>query len=155
MDRLIGHGYRESIGAALRMIPLGLHHLLDADFLCGSDPIFVGLHEFRDATDGRSYLDTAHCAYPHHQLRLPKTQRRTTVVLPVPESPEVVVHELGHALHARLEWEHDADPVTRYAHVNRFESFAEAFTSWCIPGYADVPDPATRDYFDRLTWERG
>jgi hypothetical protein len=37
------------------------------------------------------------------------------------------MHELGHALHERLEFRPVAVPLTDYARTNTYEAFAEAF----------------------------
>lgn len=152
MDRVKAGGYSALIEAAYGIVPMELHPLVRADFLCGSDPLFVGLHGHRDASYGRSYATTMHVAYSHHQAGLAKDQRCTTVVIPVePKRVGVrqVVHELGHVLHeSLLRWEHDAEPVSWYAKTNRYEAFAEAFTSWLIPGYAARPDDATIAYLE-------
>lgn len=150
MDRVHASGFRAPIEAALRLIPATLQDFVSADFACGLDPIFVGLHQYEETDDGRSYRDTAHCVYLHHQLHLPRARRRTTVVLPEPVVPEVVVHELGHVLHERLDWGHTASPVSWYAEANWCEAFAEAFTSWLVPGYAERPDEKTLALFEQL-----
>jgi hypothetical protein len=153
MDRVKAGGYTPLIEAAYSIVPMELHHLIQADFLCGTDPLFAGLHGYGDASYGRSYTDTMHVAYPHHQGGLAKAHRRTTVVIPGPAKEVQVkhlVHELGHVLHESLAWDHDATPVSRYAETNWCEAFAEAFTSWLIPGYAARPDDATVAYFDSM-----
>lgn len=55
----------------------------------------------------------------------------------------VLVHELGHVLDETLGFTTHADPVSWYARGDRQEAFAEAFTAWLIPGYADRPDADT------------
>lgn len=110
--------------------------------------MFVGLHDFKEATYSRSYREIAHCVYPFHQEIVPKNRRHTTVVLTGDEEPEVVVHELGHVLDESLGFSIDSRPVSWYAGTNRAESFAEAFTSWCIPGYA----PQDKDTSGMLDW---
>lgn len=153
MIRVRSGGYAALIEAAYDRIPQPLHPMVQADFLCGADPLFVGLHQFQDASYGRSYSSTMHVAYPFHQMGLAKCHRRTTVVIPEAAKTvwvEHVVHELGHVLHESLEFEHDASPVSWYGETNRYEAFAEAFTSWLIPGYGKVPDARTRAYFEAL-----
>lgn len=151
MNRCHGAGYREAITAAHRLIPERLHPLLAADFACGIDPVFAGLHHYERASYGRSYRTTSHVTYGFHQHHMPPTQRATTVVLIDPEHPRVIVHELGHVLHERLRFDPAPEPVTRYAAGDRWEAFAEAFTAWCLPGYTTRPvDPATRALLDRL-----
>jgi hypothetical protein len=153
MDRVASHDFVPAISEAHRLIPKRLHRLVASDFLCGCDPIFAGLHPHTDANYDRSYRDTAHCAYPFHQAGLPKTRRRTTVVLPSPVDPEVVVHELGHVLHESLRFEPDCSPVSWYAETDEFESFAESFTAWLVPGYAERPDLETITLFESLAVE--
>ena len=143
MDRLSGAGYRTSISAALEIIPAALHDLVRVDWFCGADPLFADLHRIEDASYGRSYRSTAHCVYAHHQEHRARASRRTTIALPTVETPDVIVHELGHVLHERLRWEPVARPVTWYAGTDLFEAFAEAFTSWLIPGYARRADDRT------------
>lgn len=136
MKRLVSTGFRSVISGALAMFPEWLaDELRDSDFLCGVDPLFVGLHEFYDTEDGRSYRNTAHVAYPFHQLHRPAAHRATTVALPILEEPWVIVHELGHVLHERLGFPEAPGPVTEYAEANDMEAFAEAFTMAHVPGY--------------------
>ena len=143
-DRINESGYREAIGWALDLIPSSIRVHLEFDVFCGADPVFAGLHSFRTTFDGRSYKDTAHVAYPWN-IDGPASRRRTTLVLPtrLDAKPRIVVHELGHVLHKRLDFRHRAEPVSRYARSNIYEAFAEAFTSWIFHGYADHPDQAT------------
>ena len=141
MDRLVNNDYALAIQAGRAMYPDNLKPFTACHFLTGTDPVFAGLHTFTEATYGRSMRDTAHCAYPTHQLGLPKSRRVTTVVLPVPETPETVVHELAHVMHRALRWLPTTTDVSWYAETNRFESFAEAVTAWLIPGYAPRRDP--------------
>jgi hypothetical protein len=161
----IGHGYRALIEAAYEMVPAGMHRLIRPHFLCGVDPVFVGLHCYEDASFGRSYRSTAHVAYEFHQPGMARAHRRTTVVLP--ERPEAlwvrtVVHELGHVLDASLGFVHMAVPVGAYAGTNRYEAFAEAFAAWALPaghGYGLLKDRlygtdrATVALFDDLAGE--
>lgn len=153
MNRVKAGGYSALIEAAYRIVPQEIHPLIQPDFLCGTDPLFAGLHGYTDASYGRSYTDTMHVAYPHHQTGLAKAHRRTTVVIPnQPKELRVehVVHELGHVLHETLAWEHVAEPVTWYAEGNWCEAFAEAFTSWLVPGYAKRPADRDLAYLNAL-----
>jgi hypothetical protein len=140
--RIKAGGYSAVIEAAFQIIPEQLHYLRP-DFLCGTDPIFAGLHTYANTFDGRSYADTAHCCYPFNQWTLAKTQRRTTIVLPRIPNISTVIHEFGHVVDEHFRFEHTAQPVTRYAQSNRYEAFAEAFTAWLLPGYPAPPDDAT------------
>lgn len=153
MNRLMSYRYCRPIERALEIVPPAIRaRLAGVHFLTGTDPIAAGLHGYRETRDGRSYLDVAHVVYPFHQGHLPADRRRTTVVLPYPDPhPASVVHELGHALHEALGFEHDADPVTEYARTNRFEAFAEAFTTWFFWHGEDVEDSARRLFEDRPT----
>lgn len=145
----------------MRLIPKPiLKRVAYADFLIGVDPVFVGLHYFRDTSDGRSYAQTAHVAYPFHQPS-PKRCRTTTVVLPHWEEPCVIVHELGHVLDEHLGFEYAPKPVTPYADTCRVEAFAEAFSVWLIPDYAEKTgqkvralDPETIALFEYLAGDR-
>ena len=127
-----------------------MHDLVRTDWFCGADPLFADLHRVQSASFGRSYRSTPHCVYPHHQLHRARADRRTTVALPSVETPDVVVHELGHVLHERLRWEPVARPVSWYAETDWCESFAESFASWLIPGYAHRPDDRTLSLFESL-----
>lgn len=145
MERITSHAYVPAIERAFQLIPEGLHRWLGADFLVGVDPVFVGLHRFVDASYGRTYNETAHVAYPEHQMdTIPKSRRVSTVVLPTlgyNSSVETVVHELGHVFHWNFDHcDTDTVPVSWYAETNSMESFAEAFTAWVIPGYAEKQD---------------
>lgn len=148
-SRVHGRGWREAIGIALDAIgPTMRDRLGHVRFVAGVDPVFAGVHAFATTKDGRSYRDTAACCYPFHLLG-PADRRVTTIVLPGkarqrPSDAFVIVHELGHALDELTGFEHVAKPVTEYAKTDRYEAFAEAFTSWIWPtkSYAR-PDAAS------------
>jgi hypothetical protein len=144
MERITSHAYVPAIERAFQLIPEGLHRWLGCEFLVGADPVFVGLHRFVGASYGRGYDETAHVAYPEHQLdTIPKSRRIQTVVIPTLENstPDTLVHELGHVFHWNLDHcETETTPVSWYAETNSMESFAEAFTAWVIPGYAEKQD---------------
>lgn len=149
MNRLVSGEFQASIGAALTVIPPAIaDRLRHVQFLTGTDPVYAGLHRFEGASFGRSYRTTAHCLYRHLS-----SDRRTTIVLPTPYEPSVVVHELGHALDEVLAWTHDAKPVNWYATTDRQEAFAEAFRAW-LYWYGDqdvfMADLDTRALFARL-----
>lgn len=170
MNRVKPGGYAELISAAFALIPERMHSLIRPHVLCGTDPGFAGLHRFTSASYGRSYSNTWHVAYPHHQIAPAARDRRTTVVVTdvIDDAPEVfsrfgfhrpvaaMVHELGHVLDESLRFEHDAKPVSGYAGTDRFEAFAEAFTAWLIPSYTascgsgSVVDGATAALFSDL-----
>ena len=127
-------GYSDAISTAFSYLPRTLAHALEGThFLTGTDPWWAGLKgesEPKDIPDGRSFLDTAHVTYPHHQGGLPRSLRRTTIVLPVPEIPCHIVHELAHVLDEILGYPYEFSPVCDYAMTNRYEAFACAFTDW-------------------------
>lgn len=153
MERLVSASYTETIAEALATIPVGVtDRLRHVDFLTGVDPVWVGLHEYQDTEDGRSYSDTAHCAYPWHT-----SDGTTTIVLPYPCTPDVVVHELGHALDALLGFADSVAPVSKYALVNRMEAFAESFQAWLynsddLDDDAFMRDLPTRRLFAEIAW---
>ena len=150
MNRIPNARYAEVIGEGLRRLPRGLvARLGHVQFLCGTDPVFAGLHPYANLTDGRSFKDTAHCAYPYHLLSGDKV---TTIVLPVPESPHNVVHELGHALHETIDFDtHWIKPVTKYAKTNQHEAFAEALVAYTHYGNYDRVDDQTVQLFKDLS----
>jgi len=94
------------------------------------------------------YLTGGSCSYAHNQTHL--CEKRTTIVLPRLLPIDYPIHELGHVFDEVLDWSHNADPVTNYAETNDAEAFAEAFTSWLIPGYAKRPDDRTFALFTEL-----
>lgn len=150
MNRVTSGAFREVIAAGIEAIPPGLSwRLRHVDFLTGVDPVWAGLHTFRNTDDGRHYSDTAHCSLRHHS-----SDRTTTIVLPVMTDPGVIVHELGHALDESLGWSHDAQPVTPYGSTSRSEAFAESFRAW-LYWYGDqdifMRDQATRALFASLS----
>ncbi len=150
MNRNTCTGYATLIGYSLDLLPEEiLNRVIYAHFLTGVDPIYVGLHHYVDTKDNRSYRTTAHVAYPFHQC-LSKDLRHTTIVLPRLVSPCGLIHELGHVLDENLGFSHLSKPVTEYAKVDRYEAFAEAFTSWLFGGYGKAPDEKTQYLLDSL-----
>ena len=110
-------------------MPVSLRERLShVDFFAGSDPVFAGLHDYRDASLGRSYRSVAHFCYPEHV-----GGGNPTVVVPSPVHPVVVVHELGHALNECFRDAPVPPPVSKYAARNALEAFAEAFTVMVAP----------------------
>lgn len=161
MQRIRTQRDAEPIGEALRRLPLGIAQRLGhVQFVAGVDPVFIGLHDTEQASYGRSYRETAHVCWPMHLDARPLAERVTTVVLPAPREPWVIIHELGHALDEAIGFDHhDPDPVTWYAETDTSEAFAEAFTAWLCPDeprYADAPrdvllrDEQTLALFDAL-----
>jgi len=134
-------------------------------YVSGYDPAFLGLHHERTATDGRAYASTSHCAWPHNLLHRPASDRPTTIVLQGTDArdPEILLHELGHALDAALGWYREpVVPLDSYAARNRREAFATAFQSWATTnrgggwrffhdrGFLLGHDPRTAAFLDRL-----
>jgi hypothetical protein len=151
-------GHRAAIAVAFEAIPERIvSRLRHVDVLTGTDPVFAGLHGFEVMSFGRSYRTTAHASLGRHTA-----DGRTTIVLPTPEEPIIIVHELGHALDEALGEIHEAEPVTWYAATDRLEAFAEAWTVWVAERsglelgswrshYADSrPDPAIAALFEEL-----
>lgn len=131
ITRIPAHSYSEAIGEGLRRLPAGMRRrLAHVRFVCGVDPVFAGLHAYNESHQG-AYRDVAHCCYPFNLLG-PRDRRVTTVVLPTLDAaePATVVHELGHALHHLVGFNHTAVPVTEYAETDRYEAFAEALVAW-------------------------
>ena len=68
----------------------------------------------------------------------------------------MVVHELGHALHALIDHDLEVEPVTEYGMVNKYEAFADAFTFWVWPQYQEFYpilrqiDEHTQSFFEHL-----
>ncbi len=151
MNRLRSQPIAEAIAHSMAIIPERMRPLVACDYFTDTDPIFAGLHSYGSALDGRGFDVTPHCCYPFH-IDGPASRRRTTVVMQsLWRGPTTIVHELGHVLDWRLDFSHDAVPVTRYAERNRLEAFAEAFTAWILPDYpAERVDDATLDLFERL-----
>jgi hypothetical protein len=134
--RIPDQRYAEVIGAAFDALPDRIaDRLSTVRFVCGVDPAFAGLHNY--AREGRSYSDVAHCCWAWNLTRRPVDDRPTTVVLPYVPTRTTVVHELGHAFHAIVGFEHTAAPTTAYGATSRWEAFAEAFTTWRFWGYGD------------------
>ena len=149
----------EPISVALSLLPSRMRErVAHAEWFAGADPIFAGLTAHKLTKDGRSYRDTAHVCYPFHLEHRPRAERVSTVVLPKPVPPWVVVHELGHVLHESLDFAtHDPAPVSTYARTDRWEAFAEAFTAWICPeiypwaGEILARDELTLALFEELT----
>ncbi len=130
------YDWSEAIGRAIELMPM----VVECDWFTGADPVFAGLNTFgADVADGRSYRDTAHMLAPYWSI-----DRRTSIVLPGrardnKDAVRVVVHEMGHVVDEMLGRTRDTVPISSYAHVNRGESFAEAFAGWLVPDPEDLP----------------
>jgi hypothetical protein len=152
VNRVSSHRQIEAVGWTMDWLPWRLAEMAATDIFCG-DPIFAGLHETVEIGDGRTYRTEAHVCFPCHV-----PDRRVTVVLPVPETPRIVLHELGHVLDwhliSRAGEAIDFQPVSAYAKTNRMEAFAEAFVAWCYGPDATNSglgfDRESREFFDRL-----
>lgn len=141
MERIRTQRDAEPIGLAFDIIPARIRPLVEhARFVAGVDPLFVGLHDTTTTTDGRSYRTTPHACFPWHMAHRPLDERVSTVALPRPVEPWIVVHELAHVLHEALDFDtHTPVPVTEYATRDAWEAFAEAFTAWLCPDvYVDA-----------------
>ena len=153
--RIHGDHWREHITIAYSAIPDGiLHRLQHVQFVLGVDPLFAGLHSYPSNGDA-PLSDTAHCAFPFH-LNGPADRRVTPAIMPRQyrsqwATAHTLVHELGHALHETIGFDHDAVPVTKCATTNRVEAFAESFTAWCWPGNGyKRPNPRDAALFSQL-----
>lgn len=157
VQRLTDNIYAQAIARAYVLIPDELHRFIQVDFLTGTDPIFAGLHHHENTVDGRSYRNTAHCCYGYSLRDLPISRRKTTIVLPlrIDARSSTVVHELGHALDESLGFAFDSGPTSWYSYNNRYEAFAEAFTSWVIPPYGDQDRPTSEFLNCLVLSERG
>lgn len=127
MKRLADYAFCPVIEEAERIARPAINKFLNSppDYFCGEDPVFAGLHSFDVAKDGRSYRQAAHCAYPWHTI-----DKSTTVVLPMVPTVNVVVHEIGHAIHEAVDFDFELAPVDDYAARNKYEAFAMAFASY-------------------------
>ena len=158
MERIVNAEYAELIGYAIYILPSRIWDRIKyVHFFTGTDPIYAGLHDYIETNDnnfkseGETYRNICHVAYPHHQLILPSALRNTTVILPYLPDPAVVIHELGHVLDETLDFSHVALPITEYAKVNEAEAFAEALVGWLFEDSGE-PDEETRCLFEFLAW---
>lgn len=173
--RLRTDGYRPMIEAAYSLLPGSLaQRFASVHFLCGVDPAYVGLwspgpDDEPLNCDSATTFTSAMTFYPHSQSHLAADRRHPSVwlsedLLRISEAPLIVVHELGHVLHAVTEWRHSAAPMTEYAETDWCEAFAEAFAIWAAgweahEGFYDPahrslyqqPDDATRILFEELS----
>lgn len=134
MERILPGGYTELIEVAMSILPSPIQRRIEyAHWFVGSDPIFAGLHDYKDIDDGRSYRDTAHVVHPFQQIC---EDKRTTIVIPKLIPLHSAVHEIGHVVHETLKFRPHVMPVTDYARVDEFEAFAEAFTAFFFYNYA-------------------
>lgn len=126
MNRIL-QPWAEEIALAHKVIGYKGIRIEGVHYLCGIDPVWVGLHGHRAFQGTRSSATTAH--FSHSAT---SRDRSSTIVLPERPDWVTVVHELGHALHEQQGWRGSPSPVTEYAEIDRFEAFAEAFTSWVV-----------------------
>jgi len=144
IERILDYSYSELISVSFDLLPSGIANKLSGThFFTGTDPVFAGLFDYSETSDGRSYQDVWCVAYPEHLTMLSKIRRQTTVIMPALNKgrplwtlPMIVIHELGHILDEILGFSHIAEPITEYAKVDRAEAFAEAFTVWLNPAYS-------------------
>lgn len=152
-DRIYGFQNSAALNVGFELIPKAIRPLCACHALIGKDPIAYGLHSFDEATYGRSHRETMHVCYPWHLDSRFGIHDLPVLVVPPPEEqiPAHIVHELGHALHFNLGY---PDVVRRavswYAATDFYEMFAEAFTSWIVPGYAERPDDEAIAFFEQL-----
>lgn len=141
-------------------------------FLCGVDPAFAGLHQ-HDLDDAyldvanpgvATYADIAHCCWPDHLPDRPRSDRRTTIVLPPshPDSPNAVrnvIHELAHAIDVdsgrirlleRGTGGFRLPATTPYSRFDAAEEFAEALEILLAPPSADWIARLAAPDFDAL-----
>jgi hypothetical protein len=142
VERIQGTDAGEQLSMALNWLPRRLATRLGFVHFFIGDPVFAGLHQFEVAEDGGSLRTSPQYVTEGQQSHRPRSARRGTIVLPFgPARTEAVVHELGHALDDVLGYRWVAKPVSRYAQVDRFEAFAEAFTAWVgLPSYLTARD---------------
>ena len=160
MNRVVSWAYSEAIEEAMRLIePPIMARLQHVHFLCGVSPEYVGLHHLGLVAGVYGAQDVDYNTRAHVSWGdvCEDAERRTTVVLPLPEDahPAVIVHELGHCLDEVLGFKHSAVPVNEYAQMHRMEAFAEAFKAqyFYLGDEAErifQSDIATRRMFDRL-----
>jgi len=144
MNRIVNNAFAELIGEALDRLPTGIgNRLRGTHFFTGTSPIYAGLIEYTEASLGRSFHTVWCCATPDNLTMLSKIRRQPTIIMPVFNDgrplwvlPMIVLHELGHVLDWMLGESHIAEPITKYALMDRGEAFAEAFTLWLNPGYS-------------------
>lgn len=157
MSRVHAHLPALAVGKALHLIPGGLRELVACEFVIGVDPVFAGIHHFTESDTGWAYRDIAHCVQDFHQEHRPRSDRGTKVVLPTNRlyrwdawhGVRVVIHELGHVLHERVDESFIAEPVTEYARTNHHEAFAEAFDAWV---WGEPIDRRTEALFERVAF---
>lgn len=155
MERVARGFDTEPIQRGLARIPPRIRERVGpVDFLCGVDPIFVGLHEheFASIADGYSpgisFRWCAHLSRPHNQASPVRAHRSTTIVVPAPLGKvygdegiagAVIAHEYGHLVDSLTgsgtlwDWGAGIVPVSSYAETNWWEAFAESFEAWLFP----------------------
>ncbi len=156
MSRVHDLAPARAIGRALDLIPSHVLDLVGCEFWVGIDPGLAGIHDYDShGYSGCSYKDTAHTVYDYHQEHMASADRTIKVFLPSNESYQwdddyglyTVVHELGHVLDYRTDFDLEAEPVTDYAHCDQLEANAEAFVAW-VQG--KPVDDKTKAFFDNL-----
>lgn len=133
MNRVLKSYDLSSMQEALRLIPEPLVKRIEHVDLClGVDPVFAGIHEYKDASFGRAYSETAHVAYGLHLKKRPYSDRNTHLIAPINIKPYDFIHEFGHVLHQSIDFENIGLEVTNYAKTNQREAFAETFACWIM-----------------------
>lgn len=140
MHRITSWEYTAPLAVALECMAAFKPELLYFDVLTGTDPLWAGLHAGREIGDGRSFADTAHVSYQDYPER---AKQRPTIVVPVPETVDTFLHEIGHVVYFHLGFRPTLPPVTEYGERNKNEAFAESFTQWF---YADELLPESSRY---------
>jgi hypothetical protein len=166
MERVRTQREREAIGAVWNNLPKSILDRLGGVGIISNIPAwYIGLHPYRDTTDGRSYDNTSHVVFEVHQ-ELPRSQRQSTIMLLDNDAfdPLVILHEIGHALDERLglvSFDLSMRPLTNYAKTNCLEAFATGFQAWLTHeptgrisyptnDYLRAHDPELAHFFDTL-----
>lgn len=138
----------EIISISLDAIPnKNVRKYLNFD-ICTENPIFVGLHSYPLTDDGRLLSEIPHTFYGRN---------KSVIVIPTSIDIHTFVHELGHVLHRQMGWIDNFPKVSQYAHVNKYEAFAEAFTLWALnktpymwANYFEVEYDPCFEFFDKI-----
>lgn len=139
MNRHHGAGYNEIIGVAFGQLPERLvRRFSGVGFVTGIAPVKIGLPDFNGVHLEAGYdwfTDYAECASTWHGKRHGLPDDQVTIFLPYPDPhPTTVLHELGHALHAQVDWLNLGEVVTDYGKSNPAEAFADIFMEWAWNG---------------------